>query len=94
MAMDSFTPAPPPPAAVVKSVQIVLTITDAVPASGQNPAIPKAYQARYSFDQLAADGTIVHTREGNLVPHLTAPQLTQAKAFMDAMLTKAQGSVG
>lgn len=90
MASDSFAPAPPPPASAVETVQIILTITEAVVGP---PAVPKQYSARYSFDQLSVTGEIVAVREGSLVPHLTTPQTTQAKAFMDAMLTKAQGSV-
>lgn len=84
MAFDSFAPAAVVAATAVKTVQIVLTITD---------GSPKVYAARYSFDRLAADGSIVNVREGNLVPHLTAPQLTQLKVFLDSMLTKAQGSI-
>lgn len=91
MASDSFAPAPPPPASEVRTVTIILTVTEAVVGP---PAVARQYAARYSFDQLSATGTIVDVRHGNLVPHLSPAQLTQAKAFLDAMLAKAQSSVG
>jgi hypothetical protein len=84
MATDSFTPAARIPAAV-KSVEIVLRITNGT---------PKEYAGRYSFDVLDAQDGIVEVREGNLVPHLTAAQITAIKGFLDAMLAKAKGSVG
>ena len=83
MARDSFAPQPVTPASV-QAVEIVLRITDGT---------PNDYAGRYSFDVLDANGAVVDVRQGNLVPHLTAAQITATKSFLDAMLTKAQGSI-
>lgn len=81
-------------AVTVKRVEVILTIDDAVPASGENPGTPAQYTARYAFDRLAADGSIAgQPRQGNLVPYLTAQQITSIKAFMDQMLAKAKTTV-
>lgn len=90
---DSFDPTAPLTPVAVKELEIVLHIKEAVPAQGEEPAIPRQYTGRYSFDRLAADDVIVDVRSGNLVPHLTATQINSIKAFMDAMLTKAQGTI-
>ena len=55
---------------------------------------PNVYEGRYTFDVLDADGTIVDVRRGDLVPHMTAQQVTSIKGFLDTMLTKAQGAIG
>ena len=84
MARDSFAPQVRTPAAVGQ-VEIILTV-----AAGD----PATYAGRYTFDVLDADGATVDVRQGDLVPHLTGGQITNIKAFLDAMLTKAQGVVG
>lgn len=84
MATDSFSPDTRVPTSV-GPVEIILTVT---------AGSPNDYAGRYTFDVLDADGNTVDVRNGNLVPHLTASQITAIKSFLDAMLTKAQGSVG
>ena len=81
---DSFDPIARVPTSV-GPVEIILTVT---------PGTPNVYAGRYSFDVLDADGARMDTRNGNLTPHLTAAQVTAIKSFLDAMLVKAQGSVG
>lgn len=93
MPRDSFNQAAPVAAASVKKVEIILTITEAIPAQGDLAAVPRQYVGRYSFDQLAADDTIVDVRQGNLIPYLTAAQKTSIQSFLDQMLTKAQGTI-
>jgi len=83
MALDSFSPAARNPASV-QHLEIILTVTDGEPNS---------YSGRYTFDVLDQDGERVQVRAGNLVPHLTAGQVTNLKAFLDTLLTKAQGAV-
>jgi hypothetical protein len=85
---DDFTQGTPAPVATkVGAVEIILTVTA---GEGGNPNI---YSGRYSFDRLTASGVIADVRQGNLLPHLTAQQVTTAKAFLDAMLAKAQGTI-
>ncbi|MCR4375329.1 MAG: hypothetical protein NUW22_10810 [Acidobacteria bacterium] len=84
MAQDSFVPDARVPTSV-GSVEIILRVV---------AGTPNVYEARYSFDVLNGGGAILDVRSGNLVPHLTGAQITQTKAFMDAMLTKAQGAIG
>ena len=83
MATDSFAPAARVPT-TVGPVEIILTVT---------AGSPNDYAGRYTFDVLDADGDHMDVRHGNLVPHLTAAQINAIKSFLDAMLTKAQGSV-
>jgi hypothetical protein len=83
---DSFSSAPPPSASTVNALEVVMNVW--------NTASGLSYAARYSFDQLAADGTVVQVRAGNMIPHMSAAQRTSAVNLMDAMLAKARGSVG
>jgi hypothetical protein len=92
MPSDSFS-AVPLVASQVRVLDIALRIVDAVPAAGEEPAVPKIYSGQYSFDRLSSTGAVVDTRSGGLIQHLTPTQITQVRAFLDAMLTKAQGSI-
>lgn len=51
------------------------------------------YQAMYKFDVVDADGVVLKTRDGGLIPHLTVAQITAAQAFMSALLVKAQATI-
>ena len=72
------------------------------------PGSPPEYEARFTFDELDADG-VVNVRTGDLTPHATNWTLTQAhknalaacnnvaqvqKLLLDFYLAKAQGVVG
>lgn len=82
--IDSFAPVTVVPDRVGR-IEIVLGVTKGT---------PNVYDARYTFEVLGAAGAVAQVRSGNLVPHLTAQQITAAKAFLDAMVTKAQGAIG
>lgn len=83
MVVDSFSVVPTTPTKV-GPVEIILRV---------EAGAPNTYTGRYSFDQLNAANVVVNVRQGDLVPHLTPAQITSIKAFLDAMLTKAQASI-
>ena len=84
MPRDSFDPAPAPDPGTVTELKIFFIVRDGT---------PNTYDARYEFTvpEPGADG---EARGGSLIPHLTGAQITTAKAFLDAMLTKAQTAGG
>ncbi|MFC2031556.1 hypothetical protein ACFLWA_12625 [Chloroflexota bacterium] len=53
------------------------------------------YSASYHVRLVDEDGNQVHAPNdtGNLIPYMTAGQVTQAQDFVDAMKAKAQGLV-
>lgn len=82
---DSFDKIPPPAPTKVTALELTFRVTE----NGAG----NVYGGRYQFEQLDANSVPVETREGNLIPHLTAAQATQIRAFLDAMLLKAKASV-
>jgi len=46
--------------------------------------------ARYSIEILDQDGTIMRKISGDLVPHLTAPQIAALQTFLDDIRVLAQ----
>lgn len=68
----------------VRSIEITVRVTE---------GSPNTYDARYTFDQLNAQGRVTEIRSGSLVPHLTAAQRQAMRDLMDALLIKAKGSV-
>lgn len=71
-------------ATTILMVEVIFTVTGGT---------PNVYTARYNFDQISSDGSIMQTRAGNLIPYLTPQQRSTASTFMDAMLAKARGSI-
>jgi len=76
MALDPVSPRTPDH---IGDIAVILTTT-AVGGSA----------AKYEAQVLEADGTMFKHAHGNLVPHLSAGQITQLQAFMDDIRTKAQ----
>ena len=76
----AFTPESPRAPASIGDISVVLTdyvgTTDTV---------------RYEVQVLQADGSIFRIATGNLVPHLTAQQITALQGFMVDMRTLARG---
>ena len=62
---------------------VVITLTDS--AEGQF--------AKFAVDVLDQTGAKMGAKSGNLVPHLTAAQISTAQAFMAAMRTKAEAEI-
>lgn len=58
-----------------------------IPASGDTPAFKKV---TYHLELLDANGEVVTTQGGDLLPHLTGAQKTALNNFIDAMRVKAQ----
>lgn len=81
----AFTKPPNPVPVAIGTVTIILRD---VPASGSAPA---RQEIAYVVDVLDASGERIdyNAERGNLEPLLTANQVTQLKAFMTAMRTKA-----
>lgn len=75
-------PAVPTPTAIGR---IAIELVDQ-PAEGDREAYRKFV---YHLTRLTASGGRVDTLDGDLTPHLTAPQLTALNNFLDAMRTKA-----
>ncbi len=50
-------------------------------------------QARFEVQVKDADGEIIRIMNGDLAPHLTQQQISQLKAFMDAMRAKAEAEI-
>lgn len=80
---DSFSPIAQTTKHLDK-LQIVLTVA---------PGTPNTYTGDYTFHILNDENEVLSPRTGNLVSHLTVPQLMAIKSFLDAMLTKAQGAL-
>lgn len=80
---DSFSPIAQTTKHLDK-LQIVLTVT---------PGTPNTYAGTYTFHILNENNEVLEPRTGNLVPHLTAGQVTAIRGFLDTMLTKAQGAL-
>jgi hypothetical protein len=85
--MEFPNPQPNPPAAV-HHLDIHLRYRMA-----QGDDDPEQRGIRYNFELVDADGQTVATRTGNLAPYLTPQQLSQAQAFLEAMLQKAQALI-
>lgn len=81
---DSFAVAAAKAPNAVRTLVLTLAVTEGV---------PRQYAAGYRFEVLDAAGEVLELREGNLVPHITATQQNQLKAFVDAMLAKAQAVI-
>ncbi len=62
---------------------VIITLTDT--AEGQF--------AKFKVDVLDQDGSVMGAKSGNLVPHLTAGQISTANAFMSAMRTKVENEI-
>ncbi len=81
---DSFNPAVGKTPTTVNHVQIIFDVFEGT---------PRVYNALYSFSIYDQAGGALEHRSGNLIPHLTTAQKTQAQAFLDSMLDKAKGTV-
>ena len=65
---------------------IRINLGDLPTTSGQ----PNVKKVTYHLELLDADGQLVTTQGGDLLPHLSAAQKTALSNFLDAMRTKAQ----
>lgn len=81
--MALFDPAQPRTPTQVREATITLRVREGT---------PRDYAAGMRFDVLDASGAVLEVRDGNLVPELNATQVTQLRAFVDAMFSKAQGT--
>ena len=79
--MSNFDPATDRVPTSIPDVVITLTVTDT------------DKYARFAFAILDADGRQIEERTGDLIPHLTTGQKTAITGFLDAMLTKARGTL-
>ena len=68
-------------------LQLVFGVTQAAGST------TRAYAGSFDFAIPTNDGREVERRKGNLIPHLTAPQITSIVAFLNTMMDKAQDTV-
>ena len=80
-AVASVTPEKP------SRLQIVLDVTQAAGSTARQ------YAGSFDFAIPATDGREIERRKGNLVPHLSGPQTSALRNFLDAMLDRAQTTV-
>jgi len=76
----AFTPEQPKTPASIGDISIVLT---------DYADIEELDTADYEIQVLQADGSLFHLASGNLVPHLTAGQISTLQAFIADMRAKA-----
>ena len=83
---DSFDPIVAPTPDSVPWVELRLYAKD-------DGAGGTGYSGTYQFEIHDAEGNRIDTREGNVVPHLTATQKTKLQSLMDDLFTKAKGAI-
>lgn len=83
----AFTPEPSRVPAAIGG--IVITLKD-TPAGGGEPA---SQSAHFQIEVLAADGARLASRRGNMVPHLTAGQLSNLQTFLANLRAKAEAEI-
>lgn len=85
----AFTPEEPKTPASIGDISIVLTDYVGMDEDG----IPLVDTADYEVQVLQADGSMFKVLSGNLVPHLTAGQISALQAFMSDMRAKAVAEI-